>query len=127
MKQLEKWVKIKRVQYTTGECSAVALATFFNTTRRDIMVMLSVLARNPEHGIDTITLNKAMKYGEFIYGIKASKFLWRGSISNFIVLYPTGTYLLNCAGHITIVVDGIVYAKNRADYQVYSVFKLAQN
>jgi len=127
MKQLAKWIGIRKIQYRTGECSTVALAQFFNTTRYDIMVMLRVLTERPEQGIDTKTLNKAIKYGSFIYGVKVSKFLWRGSITKFVPAYSNGTYLLNCAGHITLVVDGVVYAKNRADYQVYLVFKLVRD
>jgi hypothetical protein len=124
MKRLAEWVKIRKIKGRAGECGAIALAIFFETTKRDIMGMLRVLADEPEQGITTQTLNLAMKYGEVIYRRKAEKFLWRGLVSKFVLKYHTGTYLLNCSEHITIVVDGVVQAKNREDHQIYSVFKL---
>lgn len=116
-----------KIQYPPGLCSMAALSLAFNARYDEILILLKGITRRPEAGITTQQLRRAISYGCYIYNCVARAIVWRGKLSQFVQEYPRGRYIINCAGHVTFISDGIVFDKRKTDYDVYGAWMIYNN
>jgi hypothetical protein len=110
----------------TSDCVVRAISTAFDIDyiecRRSLNRLKKELKLKTYKGKKFI-YNYLKDYERIIFKIELNK--PRVSGYDFVKLYPTGTYILNMAHHLTTVIDGnLLDTWNCSEYRIYTAWKI---